>query len=289
MSAIRFLPVLAITACLTAVAGCGAATSGGRPGAAARGASTSGAQQRATATASSSAGTAACAQAGSYLTAIRTGQHAGFDRVVFEFSGGLPSYQAVRALAVYTDPKGDEVPLPGQARLRLEFRGASAWCAPAGHATYAVPAALAPFYGQLLVVGAAGDFEQVLSFGIGMAATATFRVSTLTGPDRVVVDVRHAQLGKFPGIWDTVSWREYWQRQYDWLTGHQPWRSDPSSVVSAWARSRWHTVPAIQQAGPNDFRVTEPGGRVDAVTGIRPVSGPGPWVITGISYGVAPA
>ena len=241
------------------------------------------------AAASTSAGAPACAQAGSYLTAIRTGQHAGFDRVVFEFSGGLPRYQATRVAAVYTDPKGDQVPLPGQDRLRLVFRGASAWCAQSGHATYPVPKALAPFYGQLLVVGAAGDFEQVLSFGIGMAATGSFRVSALTSPDRVVVDVRHADLGRFPGIWDTLSWRQYWQRQYYWQTGQQPWRSDPASVVSAWARSRWHTVPAVHQDGPNDLRVTEHGGRVDAVTGIRPVTVPGPWVITGITYGVAPA
>jgi hypothetical protein len=58
-------------------------------------------------------------------------------------------------------------------------------------------------------------------------------------------------------------------------------------VVGAWARSRWHTALDVHQAGANTFRVTEPGGRVDAVTGVRPVPVPGPWVITGITYGVA--
>ena len=33
------------------------------------------------------------------------------------------------------------------------------------------------------------------------------------------------------------------------------------------------------------FKVTEPGGQVDTVTGTRPVSVPGPWVITKITYG----
>jgi hypothetical protein len=58
-------------------------------------------------------------------------------------------------------------------------------------------------------------------------------------------------------------------------------------VVEAWARSRWHTVPVIRQAGAGTFQVTEPGGRVDIVTGTRPVTVPGPWIITRVTYGTA--
>jgi hypothetical protein len=46
----------------------------------------------------------ACPAAGTYLTAIKTGQHAGFDRVVFEFSGGLPAYTA--SVVQVTEPGG---------------------------------------------------------------------------------------------------------------------------------------------------------------------------------------
>ncbi|HEY2286749.1 MAG TPA: hypothetical protein VGH88_13500, partial [Streptosporangiaceae bacterium] len=43
----------------------------------------------------------ACAQPGSYLTAVRTGKHGGYDRVVFQFSGGLPAVTAERVATVY--------------------------------------------------------------------------------------------------------------------------------------------------------------------------------------------
>jgi hypothetical protein len=40
-------------------------------------------------------------------------------------------------------------------------------------------------------VGITGDFERVLSFGIGLDHTAAIHVSTLTGPNRLVIDVDH--------------------------------------------------------------------------------------------------
>src|SRR5690242_5361645 len=50
-----------------------------------------------------------CSQAGTYLTAVRTGEHNGYDRVVFQFSGTLPGYAVKRVQAVYSDPKGTPV------------------------------------------------------------------------------------------------------------------------------------------------------------------------------------
>jgi len=132
-----------------------------------------------------------CQQPGSYLTAVRTGQHAGYDRVVFEFSGGLPVVTAERVEAVYADPKGTKIPLPGQSYLRVVFRGASANCPQPAHRTWTGPSVLTPRYPQLLAVKAAGDFEGYLSFGVGLAASGPHHVSTLTGPDRVVIDVSH--------------------------------------------------------------------------------------------------
>jgi hypothetical protein len=293
------LPVLACAAGLAVLAGCGTTPAGqpGAPASSAPGSSTPAPGGGSTAapgssTPAPSAGTAApsrtCAQAGAYLTAIRTGEHAGFDRVVFEFSGGLPAYDVTVVKAVYADPKGDEVPLAGQARLRVVFRGASAWCPQPARRTYTGPSVLTPFYPRLLAVSTAGDFERVLSFGIGLAAGGPYHAYTLTGPDRVVLDVSHVALGRFPGIWDITSWQQYWGRQYSWANGHQPWLSDPAMVVEAWARSRWHAAPVIRQVTADTFQVTEPDGRIDTVTGTRPVTVPGPWVITKITYGEAP-
>lgn len=222
-----------------------------------------------------------------YLTAIRASQGPDADRVVFEFSGGLPAYDTTVVKAVYSDAKGDVVPLAGQVQLRLVFHGATAWCPQPARKTYAGPPALTPFYPQLLVVSAAGDFERVLSFGIGLAAPGSYHSYALTSPYRVVLDVSHVALGKFPGIWDITSWQRYWQSQYAWNNGHQPWLGNPAMVVQAWARGRWQVAPVIRQVGADTFRVTEPGGRIDTVTGTRPVTVPGPWVITKIAQGAA--
>jgi hypothetical protein len=225
-----------------------------------------------------------CRAPGTYLTGVRTGQHPGYDRVVFQFSGGLPGYRTAYVTSVPQDPKGTPVPLAGQAYLRVVFRGATGWCAQPAHRTYPGPAVLTPYHPTLLVVSAAGDFEGYLSFGIGLAARASYHVYRLTSPDRVVIDVSQVRLARFPGIWDITGWPAYWAAQYAWNNGHQPWLADPESVVETWARSRWNTVPASKQTGPNTFQVTDPStGKVYTVTGTRPVSTPGPWVITRIS------
>ena len=133
-----------------------------------------------------------CRQPGNYLTAVRTAKHAGYDRVVFQFSGGIPAVKAERVAAIYADPKGTKISLPGHSFLRVVFRGASGTCPQPFHRTWKGPSALTPPYPQLLAVQAAGDFEGYLSFGLGLAAKGPYHVSTLTGPDRVVIDVSHA-------------------------------------------------------------------------------------------------
>ena len=137
----------------------------------------------------------ACSESGSHLTAIRVGEHAGYDRVVFQFSGGKPTYSIDRVGTVYADPKGTPVALAGQSFLRVVFRGASAVCQPSQSKTYTGPSTLTPFYPQLRVVSAAGDFEGYLSFGIGLAAQGPYHVSVLTNPHRVVIDFDHVAPG----------------------------------------------------------------------------------------------
>ena len=224
----------------------------------------------------------ACSQAGTYLTAVRTGEHSGYDRVVFQFSGKPPRYTVARVQAVYSDPRGTLVPLAGQSYLRVVFHGTSAVCPRPLRQTYTGPRVLTPYYPELLTVSAAGDFEGVLSFGIGLAAQGSYHVFTLAGPDRLVIDVSHVPLGKFPGIWDITSWPRYCATQYSWLNGHQPWLSSPSSVVQVWAGG-YDSASVVRQVSPNAFKVTKPDGKTFTVTGVRPVSVPGPWVITKIA------
>jgi hypothetical protein len=125
-------------------------------------------------------------------------------------SGTLPGYIVERVQAVYSDAKGTPVPLAGQSYLRVVFHGTSAVCPKPLHRTYTGPTVLTPYHPELLTVSAAGDFEGVLSFGIGLAAQGSYHVFTLTSPHRLMIDVSHVALGTFPGIWDITSWPQYW-------------------------------------------------------------------------------
>ena len=288
MSVLTRLPALAVATGLGLLTACGTASVSQPGGPTSPSAARSAPAATPSATASrgpSPVTTPVCPEGGSHLTAIRVGEHQGYDRVVFQFSGTLPAYSVTRVNSVTEDARGGQLPLAGQTYLRVVFRGATSVCQQPLRASSSVPSVLTPFYPQLLVVAKAGDFERVLSFGIGLAGRGGYHVATLSGPYRIVLDVDHVPLGRFPGIWDITSWTQYWGRQYSMNNGHQPWLRNPAMVVEAWARGEWHTTPVIHQVNANTFQVTEPGGRVDTVTGIRPVSVPGPWVITRIDYG----
>jgi hypothetical protein len=198
MSRLKRSAGLAAVAGLAVLAGCGGARAGSSgpatpatPAATAASnpaASTPVASTPASSTAQLDDTSRACAQPGSYLTAVRTGKHGGYDRVVFQFSGGLPAVSAERVATVYADPRGTPVSLAGKSRLHVVFRGASGNCPQPAHRTWTGPSVLTPRYPQLLMVRAAGDFEGYLSFGIGLAARGGYHISSLAGPDRVVID-----------------------------------------------------------------------------------------------------
>ena len=84
-----------------------------------------------------------------------------------------------------------QISLPGHSFLHVVFRGASGFCPQPAHRAWTGPNVLTPRYPQLLAVAAAGDFEGYLSFGLGLSARGPYHVSTLTGADRIVIDVSH--------------------------------------------------------------------------------------------------
>lgn len=123
------------------------------------------------------------------LVAIRAAHHPGFDRLVFDFRGGLPGQRSARYVKqVIADASGKKVPLVGSARLLVRFSPASGHTSSgqssfgAARRTYALPG--------LIQVANAGDFEAVLSFGVGVARREPFHMFTLSNPSRVVIDLR---------------------------------------------------------------------------------------------------
>ncbi len=124
------------------------------------------------------------------LRSIRTSHSSSYDRVVFEFSGKLPGYRVDYRSAITEDASDRPVPLAGHAFLNIAMQGATLDNAfQGGHERYTGPTRITPSYGQLREIASSGDFEAVLSFGLGLDHRAGFRVLTLSQPSRIVVDI----------------------------------------------------------------------------------------------------
>jgi len=123
------------------------------------------------------------------LTAIRTGHHGAYDRLVLEFSTGFGDASVGYASVIKEDPSDQVLQLQGNAYLSVVIQGAVATWNAVLHKPYSGPFTVTPNYPTLKQVSVSGDFEAVLSFGIGLDRIAGFRASRLTGPDRLVIDV----------------------------------------------------------------------------------------------------
>lgn len=124
------------------------------------------------------------------LVDVTMGRHAAYDRVVFTFDGDAPGYVVRYVRHVRGEGSGETIPLRGHANLLVRLTPADAHDGQ-GQATYTGPHRITPGYPQLREVAFAGDFEAVVAFGLGLRHKAGFRVFTLSGPTRIVVDVAH--------------------------------------------------------------------------------------------------
>jgi hypothetical protein len=122
------------------------------------------------------------------LSGIETGCHATFDRFVIHVSSGNPGYDVRYVSRIVADPSGNPVSLQGSKRIRVVIHPARGHTAAGANV---LPATLTPLCPNLRQVKRAGDFEGVVSFGLGLARKTGFRVFRLSGPARIVVDVAH--------------------------------------------------------------------------------------------------
>jgi hypothetical protein len=125
------------------------------------------------------------------LVGLRAGRHPGFDRVVFQLDGPIPSYYSVRYVPVVRlDGSGEPLALRGGAFLEVVVR------APTHDEHYRpvlTPTRLRPDFPALREVSAPGSFEGQTTAGIGVTRRVGFRVFELTGPTRIVIDLAHPQ------------------------------------------------------------------------------------------------
>jgi hypothetical protein len=197
------------------LAGCGTAGTtggGGSPAASARSTPTAkpaGATAPADASSSGTAGAFSCSpQSGgdatleAQLTDVRVGHHPGYDQVTFEFAAPTPG-EPLRGIPAYTltgrssarfvhDASGAPVTLQGSAGLLMVAQGSSGWdtLTPTLVQTYKGSLDFKPGFPAIREVAEVGDYERVLSWGVGLASNACFHVITLSHPMRLVIEVK---------------------------------------------------------------------------------------------------
>jgi hypothetical protein len=148
------------------------------------------------------------------LTQVSAAHHYGHDQLVFQFRGGVPgTYSARFVPRVIRDASGLPVNVAGSALLQVRFTPA------AGHnekgivtygamqRTYALP--------EIIQVVNAGDYESVLSFGVGLARSAPYRLYAQPRLGRVVLDVR--------APYRTIPVRDYFLNTHRFATGKAPY------------------------------------------------------------------
>lgn len=132
------------------------------------------------------------------LTDVRVGVHECFERVTFELkprpgdSDGPVAWKAAYEPGPITeDGSGRPVTVKGTAYLVVTMSAAGADLSQeAAPATYTGPASLvAAGATRIQQVRRTGDFEGVLTWVIGVDRQRPFRVTTESGPARVIVDV----------------------------------------------------------------------------------------------------
>src|SRR5262249_47258978 len=131
-------------------------------------------------------GATGTAASGSAVTAIRTGGHPGYDRFVVQFAGALPGYQVSpqATASLGEDASGRPVTRRGRAGVLVRMTPTSAF------GTYSGPTDIVTRLPILREARQVGDFEGHVAWALGLSKPACLRVFTLTGPSRLVVDVR---------------------------------------------------------------------------------------------------
>ncbi|HET9143939.1 AMIN-like domain-containing (lipo)protein [Actinophytocola sp.] len=125
------------------------------------------------------------------LTNIRTGLNTGFDRIVLDMSGPPPSVSYRLVDELIADGSGDIVWLTGEFFVEVVATPAAAHDLN-GNPTYTGSQKFRTRnLRNVMAVAVTGDFEAHLSIGLGTRTRTWVRVSTLTAPTRVVVDVGH--------------------------------------------------------------------------------------------------
>ena len=192
------------------------------------------------------------------LTAIRTGRHGSYERLTLQFTSSFGEADVGYVPVVHADPSDQIVPLQGSSFLRVVVHGAVAHWSAMPITAYTGPSTVTPGYPTLKQVSVAGDFEAVLSFGIGLDRTAGFQVTRLQSPARLVVDIAESPPWR---MWpdDSLAMARAIQTSFD--QGHMPWRGSGEGVVWSYALAvyGWSNPVVTRLPGTDTYRLTRQG------------------------------
>ena len=126
----------------------------------------------------------------SKLVAVRTATHDGFDQVVFEFDKRIPGYHIE-----YIDSpvrqcgSGKVAPIAGDGWLEIRMYPSNAHTSE-GRPTITERERILnlPVLSELELTC---DFEAVVTWVLGVESPNRYRVRELSGPPRLVIDIRH--------------------------------------------------------------------------------------------------
>lgn len=125
------------------------------------------------------------------LTDVRVGAHpelGGWDRIVFEFVDVLPQGDIRYVTSASGCGSGEPVLLPGTAILQVKFDAAAAHN-DAGQSTIDANKITGP--GNVILESVQTcDFEADVTWAIGVKSMQRFKVTTLSSPTRVVIDIK---------------------------------------------------------------------------------------------------
>jgi hypothetical protein len=186
------------------------------------------------------------------LKAIRTGRHDTYDRLVFDFSGRYGTVRVSYVPIVHEDPSDQTVPLLGNAFMQVIVDSAYAGWAGQKPA-YTGPQSVTPGYTALKQVTISGDFENMLSFGIGVDRVAGFQVMRMTGPDRLVIDIAHPPQWR---MWPDSSQANAQAAQQAFDKGSQPWRGDVTAYFGKQVYG-WANPVVTRISGTDDYWISE--------------------------------
>jgi hypothetical protein len=161
--------------------------------------------------------------------------------------------------------------LQGRSFLEIVVDGAVAHWQATPITPYAGPSTVTPGYPTIKQVSISGDFESMLSIGVGLSRTAGFRIARLSSPDRLVVDVAETPAWR---MWPEDSLAMARDEQAAVEQGHQPWRGSPQRIAEVYgiAVYGWSRPVVTPVAGTTyTYRLAQRGSP-DYVTvhGVRP-------------------